>query len=281
MKQLLCMLLLVTLLLCACTTAEQAVPTDDSSVHMQTETESAGSQESIFDESEFYKNYWEMVNGILDASRPAEAYQFPTPSGEITDVRVTVRERDLDLSFRGLEGHKAYEIYYGYYSNGKWYDYPSTNYELRDLVDTDVLGPYTDSDYDSYDVCDRDHIVEIGPYYLIALPTYPLFNSMKFYDISIQDTLNSEIIMFTEYFIPAKSDYELTKNLLFFENMRAYGTEDYLFHLEDFVPMSFVIVEKEAMTEEYLLTFEEQWANPPHKQSRAFSYDEIMGALNR
>ena len=281
MKQLLCMLLLVTLLLCACTTSEQAVPTDDSSVHMQTETESAGSQESIFDESEFYKNYWETVNAILDASRPAEAYQFPDLSGEITDVRVTVREREIDLSFRGLEGHKAYDIFYGYYSNGQWYDYPCTNFELKELQDTDIWGPYDDSAYNSYDVCYDAHIVEIGPYYLIALPIHVSLSNMRLYDVSVQDTLNSKSLIITEYYTPTNDSNDWTQNLVFFENMSAYRTEDYRFRLNTFPPICFMFVEKEAVTEEYSLTLDRHWNDTIYNFKSTFSYDEIMEALNR
>ncbi|MBQ3598907.1 MAG: hypothetical protein II987_06540, partial [Clostridia bacterium] len=35
---------------------------------------------------------------MLDRSRPAEAYQMPDFSGEITDVRITVKKRDMDYS---------------------------------------------------------------------------------------------------------------------------------------------------------------------------------------
>ena len=280
-NRLLIFLLSVCLVLCACNASTQTVSNDVSRAASQAENESVESHESIPTESEAYEQYLEMVHTLLDASRPPEAYQFPDPSGEITDVRVTIREREIDLSFRGLEGHKAYDIFYGYCSDGKWYDYPSTNYELRELVDTDVWGPYTDDEYSSYDICNAPHIVEIGPYYLMSFPQFPSFNSMKLYDISIQGSLNSEAIVIDEYYIPPKDSYDLTKNVLLFENMRAYGTEDYDFALTDFLPLCFIIIAKEAMTEEYSLTFETHWANPPQKDITTYTYDEIMGALNR
>lgn len=274
MKQLLCMLLLVTLLLCACTTSEQAVPTDDSSAHMQTETESAGSQESVFDESQFYKEYWEMVNGILDASRPAEAYQFPDLSGEITDVRVTVREREVDTYLlNGKRDIPVYDIFYGYLSNGEWCDFPSGNYELK---------PITVSSADTWEVCTLPHVTEIGSYILFAYPVGEGCYSSNLPEVTLSDTLNSEVLAFKDYYILQKgTGNDAEQNLHFLEDMRLYGTEEYRARLRPFAQWYFILLKKEMLTDDYQINVIENWEESWHDQQYIFTYDEIMGALGR
>lgn len=74
----------------------------------------------------------EYANYMFEKGRPKEGTALPDFSGNITDVRMTVKERDYGPYY----DHPMYEnltmiqIYYGYLSDGEWHDMPCENYNL-------------------------------------------------------------------------------------------------------------------------------------------------------
>ena len=154
-------------------------------------------------ENPIYELFESDVEKSLDASRPKGATAAPDFSGEITDVRVTTIQRDIDIpdgagaswgiDFPNLEFR---QIYYGYCSDGVWTDLPCENYDLVSI--------FTSMDYKTreliitrgYDAVNDDHMVKIGPYLLISIDARMGKNGL----LVVEDSLGSDIeLMFMEY----------------------------------------------------------------------------------
>ena len=129
---------------------------------------------------------------MFTVTRTGTADEIPNCSGNITDIRVTVRERSSFCSWQAFWAHLIYgtqikQIYYGYCIDGQWYDYPAENYELKafsSLFDDKVAKTAIAS-----------HCVRIGPYLLIAFPTPSDTDILGV----MQDSLGSEAFHLTEY----------------------------------------------------------------------------------
>lgn len=134
----------------------------------------------------------------LDANRPVNATKLPELSDDISDVRITVVPRDVDLSsqmyedFGGKPGQRQYlQIYYGYCVDGVWTDLPSENYPLVSVFNTINMETKKPKIYTGYEAADLEHMVKIGPYLLVRLD--------KDYK-EVADTLGTEAkLLFWEY----------------------------------------------------------------------------------
>lgn len=212
---------------------------------------------------------------MLDRSRPAEAYQMPDFSGEITDVRITVKKRDMDYSqLTGKPEEKNVEviqIYYGYLSDGKWQDIPAENYDLKDLSRNPTDGCAAMQDR---------HVVRIGDYIVLAFPVGKgLIYPTKPYAV-ITDTLNTEVIEITEYYSTSTETDKYDDYRLLIENMREYETEDYSYVIMHDVDIwYYLVIESDKLTEGYTVTVQEYPTLQTQKTS--YTYDDIMDALNR
>lgn len=212
---------------------------------------------------------------MLDRSRPAEAYQMPDFSSEITDVRITVRERNIDYALlpgnSGDENVKVIQIYYGYLSNGKWHDIPAENYALKGLSRNAMDGCAALQD---------SHVVRIGDYIVLAFPVGKgLIYPTKPYAV-ITDTLNTEVIEITEYYSTSTETDKYDDYRLLIENMREYETEDYSYVIMHNVDIwYYLVIESDKLTEGYTVTVQEYPTLQTQKTS--YTYDDIMEALNR
>lgn len=221
-------------------------------------------------ESELMEAHLQRVYAMLDECRPEEAYQFPDFSGEITDVRITVRERAVDGSFWNADtDRKTYDIFYGYLFDGVWYDFPSCNYDLKDFSEKYPSGWWT---------AETCHVVEIGQYILFAYPVGAGITTKTLPTVEIEDSLNSPIIEVLEYY---NMDKDACVHWHFFENMRDYNTANYDFYMKPFNQWYFIILEKSALTEDYRLSVSQDWEESIHDKQKVYTYDEIMQALNR
>lgn len=99
----------------------------------------------------------------LERSRPENAGLYPDFTGEITDIRMTILDREyyapsFEEDFQNLS---MMQIWYGYYSDGVWYDLPSENYNL--------IGILGHEDRTGWRAALGSHMVKIGPYLLINI----------------------------------------------------------------------------------------------------------------
>ena len=143
------------------------------------------------------------VEKSLDASRSDGAMALPDFSGEISDVRVTTIQRDIDIpdgagndwdiDFSNLEFR---QIYYGYCADGIWTDIPCENYELISI--------FNPKDHQTgelvitrgYEAVEDDHMVKIGPYLLISIDVRMGKNGL----LKVKDSIDSEMeVLFMEY----------------------------------------------------------------------------------
>lgn len=134
-------------------------------------------------ESELRKEEAEIAAASLDRSRPENAELLPEFTGEISDIRMTILDREYDApSFEeDFQNLSMMQIWYGYCSNGIWYDYPSENYNLVGILE-----------YESnigWKAALGSHMAKIGPYLLIniCVQDHPLK------ECKISDTLNSQL----------------------------------------------------------------------------------------
>lgn len=256
-------LLALCLLLAACSSHEgnpskldvSETPSEDNSTFAETS----------LTESELLEWYTQQLTAMLDECRPEEAYQFPDFSGEITDVRITVRERNVDMSlWSHSTDDKAYDIFYGYLADEVWYDYPSANYHLKAL----------DSFYlNGWEATAVPHIVEIGDYLLFAFCEANEDKTMSLYD-----SLGSTCITVSDYF---KRASDKCKNWHYKENMHAYGTDAFDLEMTEFGKWYFIIIEKESLAEDYTLTFDADWLVDFPEIKTTYTYNDIIETLNR
>lgn len=143
----------------------------------------------IFSDLTIYGDPFERF--LYAVTRTGTADEIPSCSGNITDIRVTVRDRSYFCSVDAFVSHVFYgtqikQIYYGYYVDGKWYDYPAENYQLK---------PFFGNGDNIQDTALRTHCVRIGPYLLIAYTTPGASDVLGV----MYDTLNSPVYHITEY----------------------------------------------------------------------------------
>lgn len=114
-------------------------------------------------EAELRTEEAERALASLDNSRPENARLLPDFSGTITDIRMNILDREYYVpSFEeDFQNLSMMQIWYGYCSDGTWYDYPSENYDL--------IGILENEDYTGWRAALGSHMVKIGPYLLISI----------------------------------------------------------------------------------------------------------------
>ena len=170
----------------------------------------------------------------------------PDTTGEISDIRMYVApyvDEDTmssDTTFL--------RIYYGYYKNGKWFDYPSEHYELKSI--------FTPKQYSGYDAAFEDHIVKIGPYLLISISDYTFLNNGELVPVEITDTLGSEVQqMFSEYYssLDNGQPYGYIKEDRPGSNPFFSDPDDFAINL--FGQYYYVVLEYDALPNDYALQY--------------------------
>ncbi len=197
----------------------------------------------------------------LAGSAPKEARMIPQFDGDITQLRISVPKRLLVLD---SDKKQAYQIYYGYLSDGKWCDIPADNYDLKTLNDLD-------SGYsDGWDALSGDHVVKMGPYLLLGFYS-PVQNSSV-----VKDSLNSQVLTFTADSLTEGTEYEACQ---IYENALAGGTENYDYFVISFGDRHYIALEYDKMPTNYTVTVTLDFGTAP--MDITYTYDDIMEALNR
>ena len=211
----------------------------------------------------------------LDATRTAEALIKPNIPHVVDNIRIQAKVRDCGDNIP--EGYTALQIYYGYFIDGKWYDYPCENYDLK--------GIHSDRAKFGYDAAGENHIVQIGDKILIALPTWR--NS----EIEVNDTLGSKVIVMDEYYtstVPTETsgNYHTGYSMVgegyayLKENALKLGKSDYAFEITgSFDKWYYIIVNFDDLTENYKVSF--SYKTPENANSSfEVTYNDIVAQLN-
>lgn len=208
------------------------------------------------EELQLVYNYWtnqSKAEKLIKASRPKEATYVPDFSKEVTDIRITVREREAGCYRAELLPLIDLQIYYGYYSNGEWHDIPCENYDLKPII-----WNYTKR---GWKIADASHVVKIGPFLLLAIVH-------DRGEKEVYDNLGTEVLEpFDEYITYNKEHfivdgdhvtyvYENVHGYSFFcENREAIinGDVEYYFN-ENFYKRSYLILDYDSLPDDYVLT---------------------------
>ena len=115
----------------------------------------------------------------------------PDFSADVTDVRITAKERNIGIIPTIFTSKKAremeyYQVYYGYHSNGEWHDIPAENYTLKAFAGEN-----------DYETIYGDHCVRMGDKILLVFPVAP--SSTKKALGVIEDTISSKVKVMDEY----------------------------------------------------------------------------------
>lgn len=214
----------------------------------------------------------------LNVGRPETATLLPDFTGEITDLRITAVPRNFEVD-TNLWGAKYFEdiillqIYYGYQSDGVWYDIPCENYDLK--------GIFYDSDYTGFDAGNKCHLVQIGPYVLICY-IYDFYQQN--YICELYDNLGSEVLQpFTEYYTPfepeeGKQRYgyikEVRESIISGDELEYEGNGT-------FRHFSFLILDLDSLLEDYEVYVVKYAADNPDDREmiHTLTIDEIRGLL--
>ncbi|MBO7245850.1 MAG: hypothetical protein J6V56_03705 [Clostridia bacterium] len=215
-------------------------------------------EEAFVTYEEALKEYGDPFIATLAASAPKEARMVPQFNGNITQIRISVPERHLVLD---TEEQQAFQIYYGYCSDGKWYDMPADNYEMKTLHDLD-------SGYsDGWDALTGNHVVKIGNYVLLG------FYSPRENSLEVKDSLNSSVLTFTADSLTEHQAFQV------FENALAGGTEKYDYYVIGFGDRQYIALEYDKIPTNYTVSFSLDFGGTVMKG--AYTYYDIMEALNR
>lgn len=236
------------------------------------EQKSAGSED---------ESYYPETQVQIDKSRTEAAYLKPDFTDEVTDIRVTVRKRDVDFAkmYEGIVDETeaanttVYQIYYGYFSNGEWHDIPAENYDLKSLNSHKI---------DGWQALQNKHIVKIGSKVLLA---FPVGNGRaSTYDpyAVVTDSLDSNVQSITEYYSASSTGNDFQENCLLLENALAYGTDEYGWFILQFDKWYYIILDYSDLSDGYSVTLNQFWDSSETPASKyTYTYNDILEALNR
>lgn len=183
---------------------------------------------------------------FLSMTRTQAGKEFPDFDGNINDIRVTVVDRSAmstpyTLYTSITQGMKYKQIYYGYCSDGVWYDYPCENFELRALSKMSI---YDDS---VAFTAQSNHCVKIGPYLLLAFSVYDeqLFGF-------VEDSLGSDVRTLTEYVTNEPGSGANCGWII-----DAYHNEYDILVKQAFFKWYYIVLEYDEMPEDYEVKFYE------------------------
>ena len=103
----------------------------------------------------------DMSPGLVEEARPENAEVLPDLERDISEIRMTILEREYIPSKYNEPYHNLsmMQIWYGYYSEGVWYDHPCENYDL--------IGLFEYREWKGWEAGIGSHLVKIGKYLLI------------------------------------------------------------------------------------------------------------------
>ena len=250
--------------LCACESAapeisdEKSEPAEEKLVLIQGDFKPVEGLVITYDEA--FALYGDRFYASLAASSSRESCSRPAPHGDVEQIRVSMPERNLFLeetfTAPNIQDAKTYEVYYGYYSQGKWQDFPAGNYPLKALPPATV---------DGYSAATYHHVVKIGPYILIA------FADGWSMGTSAKDTLGSTALDICEGDLSPKNSYAIVEYAL------APTNEEYKYLLGPHSGWCYVALEYDKIPKDYSITF----TTVGPGESITFTYEDIMTALNR
>lgn len=123
---------------------------------------------------------------LVGCQQPVELPN-PEAAGNITDIRMTVGEEEISGDTTLLR------VYYGYFADGQWYDYPSEYYTLKSVFPVE----FDDGFMNAY----SSHIVKIGPYLLACIIVDPVADEKTPCPVRVVDSLENEYPQaFAEYY---------------------------------------------------------------------------------
>ena len=218
----------------------------------------------------------------INATRPDISLTKPDIPENVTDVRVTVVERDFDLTPYKFEDYiSCAQIYYGFCVDSVWEDFPCENYDLAGFFDRNN-GKY------GYDAAGGCHVVEIGNKILIAVT--PVLDDG--YAV-VYDSLESDVIEMENYFTYAYTDYETKEDVVLTfkpdkgyaylkERALALNTPKYSYKLyTNFPRWYYIVVDKANLTEDYFVkyTLLNKNRSPSTSNPYTLTYNDIQNAL--
>lgn len=213
---------------------------------------------------------------VIGENRPAEAFLTPDFSGGVSDVRVTVRKRDVDIdrlgADSGYENIEVLQIYYGYLSDGKWVDIPAENYDLHSF------DPKRVSDFEA---AQDAHIVQMGDYLLFAFLSDTFYNHKPPF-VTLEDTLGTKTITVNPYAQGTNGeDYEHYGWLL--ENMGEFGTLKFSPMIDiRFAEWHYLVLDSKKLTDDYSITIRlHSNADSESFAHTTITYEDLMAVLDR
>lgn len=236
-------------------------------------------------ERELRKEEASKAAASLDRSRPENAGLLPDLSGNISDIRMTILDREYDApSFEtDFQNLSMMQIWYGYNANGIWYDYPSENYDLIGILEfKDCIG---------WKAALGSHMVKIGPYLLvnICVQNHP----QK--DCKITDTLNSPLqepfAQYNTYHYYYDEDGQ--KHTYLDDHSHGYGSiaenpnrrsansDEIAYNMRcEFVRRFYLILDYESIPDDYVLTVSVSSVNTDDMEEYTLTTDMIRELLN-
>ena len=221
----------------------------------------------------------------LNEGRPEDADFLPELSKDISDVRITIVPRTYDppSDYADLQDLSFMQIWYGYYADGQWNDYPSENYELSGILQHNSRQGWKASV--------GSHLVKIGPYLLICICLHD--DPMVEYHLS--DTLDSQIQQPFEAYNTCLDYYDENGQRHDFmdthETGYGYIAEDpstiageaqlaYIVRSE-FPRRYYVLLDYESIPEDYVLTISQVSSVPEQEESQSLTFDMIQEAISK
>ena len=108
--------------------------------------------------------YFRKEAASLNDGRPAGAEMIPHPPAEVSELRIKAVSREYfpySLVGKTEENYSLIQIWYGFFSNGQWKDYPCENYDLVGILDAEGRS--------GWKAANDHHMVKIGSYVLISI----------------------------------------------------------------------------------------------------------------
>ena len=185
------------------------------------------------------------IKGQLEETRQQVAFVTPEFDGNISDVRFSVVKRDIEVSGEDFKDLSMMQIYYGYCMDGRWYDLPCENFDLRGILNN--------SGERGYDAAGKSNLVKLGPYLLVTISLSSYQTHFERYN-EITDNMQSVVYSITEYYTSSNREFfELGGKCGFLkENVRHSNSEDYEYIMYNtFEKWYYVILEYDKIPKNY------------------------------
>ena len=211
---------------------------------------------------------------VIGEHRPSEAFLTPDFSSGVSDIRVTVRKRDVNFerlgTDSGYENVEVLQIYYGFLSDGKWVDIPAENYDIHSF------DPKRGS---SIEAMQDAHVVQMGDYILFAFLSNTLYNHKPPF-VTLEDTLGTKTITVNPY-AQEKSGDDFEHYGWLLENISDYGTNKFFPMVNiGFAEWTYLVFDSKKLTEDYSITIRlHSDADSEAFATATVTYQDILEAL--